>query len=491
MQKITLLLVFLITLALSLVVTVYFDSTKVALNTVPKELYQVYLGGEKIGVIESKTKLEAYIDKQQESIKKKYGVTKVYPPKDLTIQKYISYSDDAVLSEKDVYNLIQSKNPFTIKGYTVRIKGTETKTINVLNMDIFNDAVTNTIEAFITKDKYEAFINKTQAPIKTTGTIIEDVYINPLDKTYQEAYISTDEEIFTSENQLTRYLLFGTLADQQKYVVQTGDTIDQIAYDHKLGTDEFLIVNPEFSNSNSLLVPGQEVSVGLISPIFSVIVEEHIVADQEVDYPTTIENDPTAAAGTKVTKQAGVKGVERFTQKLQMTNGVITGVQIDRSLTQVITAPITEIIVRGTKSTSGGTYIIPKSDGKWGWPTNTPYVITSPFGWRWGKNHDGIDISGTGYGSPIYAAKDGVVVTAETHYSYGLYVIVQHEDNMYTLYAHMSKCYVKVGQTVARGKIIGAMGNSGNSTGTHLHFGATIGFPNKGGTYFNPLKLFQ
>ena len=105
--------------------------------------------------------------------------------------------------------------------------------------------------------------------------------------------------------------------------------------------------------------------------------------------------------------------------------------------------------------------------------------------------HAALDISGTGHGSPIYAAKDGVVVTSASHYSLGKYVVIMHANNYYTLYAHLAAHRVSEGQTVSRGQIIGTMGSTGNSTGTHLHFSVSAGMPYEGGSFFNPWTLYR
>ena len=109
--------------------------------------------------------------------------------------------------------------------------------------------------------------------------------------------------------------------------------------------------------------------------------------------------------------------------------------------------------------------------------------------------HTAIDISGTGRGSPIYSASDGVVVRAETgtgsFWSLGKVVIIKHANNYYTEYAHMDSINVKVGQTVSKGTKIGTMGDTGRSTGVHLHFAVSVGEPYKGGQFFDPLKLYK
>lgn len=106
------------------------------------------------------------------------------------------------------------------------------------------------------------------------------------------------------------------------------------------------------------------------------------------------------------------------------------------------------------------------------WPAQG--VITSHYGWRWGRMHSGIDIAGP-IGTPIVAAADGVVITSEWHSGgYGNLVEIEHPDGSITLYAHNSENRVYVGQVVKKGQLIALMGSTGYSTGPHLHFEVII-----------------
>ena len=89
---------------------------------VPKEVYRVYIEGKSLGLIKSKNALEKYIDKEQKSIKEKYGVKKVYAPDELDIEKELTY-DEKIYSTKQIYEKIKDISPFTIDGYTMKIKG--------------------------------------------------------------------------------------------------------------------------------------------------------------------------------------------------------------------------------------------------------------------------------------------------------------------------------------------------------------------------------
>lgn len=97
------------------------------------------------------------------------------------------------------------------------------------------------------------------------------------------------------------------------------------------------------------------------------------------------------------------------------------------------------------------------------------YTISSVFGNRNGEFHRGLDMAAA-QGERIYAVKSGRVIKAEFHTSWGNYVAIQHEDGTTALYAHQQQSIVKVGNTVSQSQIIGYVGNTGNSTGSHLHF---------------------
>jgi murein DD-endopeptidase MepM/ murein hydrolase activator NlpD len=100
------------------------------------------------------------------------------------------------------------------------------------------------------------------------------------------------------------------------------------------------------------------------------------------------------------------------------------------------------------------------------WPVNGP--ITSGFGWRWGRMHEGIDI-GAPCGTPIHAAASGTVIYSGWADGYGNFVVIDHGNGLATAYGHQSAIYVS-GGAVSQGQAIGAVGSTGHSTGCHLHF---------------------
>ena len=122
--------------------------------------------------------------------------------------------------------------------------------------------------------------------------------------------------------------------------------------------------------------------------------------------------------------------------------------------------------------------VVPGSEG-FIWPVSTSRMISSPIGSRvapggfGSTNHKGVDICNVGYTSSVYATKSGrVLLTNSSGWGggYGNYVVIDHGGGLTTLYAHMSVVKVSLGDTVSQGTVIGVTGNTGASTGPHLHY---------------------
>ena len=493
------------------IASIFLLGFKLTSNKNPVELYNVYLEGEKIGTVKSKDDFETYINKQEETLKEKYKVSKIYTPKGVEIKKIVTYNQKYDSNEK-IYNLLVKEQNFTLKGTIINIEKEDSsedeepkkieKTINVTSKDIFDEAIVNIVKAFIDEKEYNAFMEGTQSPIVDTGSLVESIYLKE-NVTYKEGYISTDEVIFTDVGELTKYLMYGSTEEQNTYIVKEGDTIESIANANKLNTKEFLIANPEFTSVNNLLYESQKVNVGLINPIISVVVEKHAVAEEVSKYPTEIKYDSELVIGYSYTEREGENGLDKVTRKYQYINGQVADVALVSSVE--IKPAVSQIVVKGER------YVPNVADlSYWAWPTSTPYTITTGYEYRWGSFHAAIDIY-VGWGSPIYAANNGTVVAignncvrgdTRCNGGRGNYVIINHNiSGYYTQYMHLAAVYVKPGQVVSRGQRIAAMGNTGSVVptppygsssyaGTHLDFGVWIGMPYQGGTTRNPFSLY-
>ena len=476
---------------------------------IPITGYRVYLEGKTIGFIESKDELNEYINKQQEKLKEKYHVEQIYVPNNIDIVKELTYENN-ISSVESIYNMINTISPFTIKGYEItidRTNSTEYKNddnnndnkpkiikFNVLNKEIFSKSIEDVVLSFVDKEQYEAFMaNEVKSLESSVGEIIENIYVED-DIKIKETNIPTNELIFMDSDSLTRYLIFGSDTTEKIYTVKDGDSIEKIADNNKMSINELIIANNDLKSASTLLYIGQKLSVGEVDPLVTTIVEKHVVEDQVVKYKTVTQYDNSMYQGQQKVKQAGSNGTTRVTQKVKMMNGEIINAYIVSS--EELVPAVNRIVVKGGKQNVRG-------DGEWLWPTNFPYSISSRFGYRWGRLHRGVDIIGPGRGSPIYAARAGVVTAISHDSSSGFFVTIKHENGYYTRYAHLQNTkgndslsgtnsatkYISVGQYVAAHQVIAEMGSSGGSTGVHLHFEIWNGPPYQA-ECFNPLLFY-
>lgn len=468
----------------------------------PLDVYEVYLDGHSIGFISSKDEFLNLVDRKQNEIKAKFKVDKVYPPEGLQIQKITTYNEN-IKTPEEIYNIIENTNPFTIDGYIVTIKyQDESKApvvIHTLKKEYFEDAVYATISAFIGSESLEKYKTKTQEEITDEGTIITSIYWDE-EITIKKGMLNIDSYIFNDEKSLSQFLLFGTTENPKTYQVKTGESISDVVDKNEMTVEEFLIINPTIPSENVLLNVGQVVNVNYINPLITVVYESEVVEIITTKFNTEYQTDKTLYVGESKVIQEGVNGLSRATERIQYKNGSIEHLIITKS--EEIQPTVNKIIAKGSISTGGGSYTYINSGNEdWWWPTASPSKIWSPFSKYRAltkKAHNGVDIVvfGAGMGSPIYSSTDGVVIETYSGCSnvgylgsscgqqWGNHIKVNY--NGYTVvYAHLLKnLKVNLGDTVTRGQVIGYMGSSGSSTGTHLHFG----IQNPAGEYFNPCQ---
>ncbi len=219
------------------------------------------------------------------------------------------------------------------------------------------------------------------------------------------------------------------LIDQVKvHKVRSGETLWDIAHKHDLNIDSLIGAN-NISNMNSIK-PGQEFK---ILPVKGIIYRV----------------SPGESLGS-IARKFNLKA-----ETIMQDNNIedASSLKIDQKL-----------ILRGAKPEFS---YQDRLDQKFMYPINTR--ITSYYGPRWGRIHEGLDFAAP-MGSPIRAVSSGRVVYSGWASGYGYVVIVEHQRGLRTLYAHNSKLLVSVGESVGKGEVISRSGNTGNSTGPHLHF---------------------
>lgn len=185
---------------------------------------------------------------------------------------------------------------------------------------------------------------------------------------------------------------------------------------------------------------------------------------QTVAYETIVTESEDYPAGYSVVVQEGSDGTSIMEEIVTTVDGVETSRVV---LTEtVLVEAVAEEVIEGT-----GEFYLSEDFLFLTLPMEDCW-ISSVYGSRWGSFHSGLDLcvyNGT-EGEDVLACFDGVVITAEYHSDYGNYIIIDHGNGYTSLYAHLSSDCVSVGDEVVAGDVIGYAGNTGYSTGAHLHF---------------------
>lgn len=443
----------------------------------------------------------------------------IYEPLGINIKKITTYKNDNYLDEEEVYSKIIERKPCTIEGYQFKIKKSKTVVLTdtvllgaianndykkvssnitediivyVTNPKVFNDAIEEITNVFVGSDNYKAYKNSTQEEINDVGSKIENVYLRE-DITIRETNISTKEQIFNDSSLLASYLIYGDKIETKTIYASSEQSIISLAYENGITIEEFFLSNPSFTSINNIFYDNQPITITKLNPKISLVVDEIQVEEKNIDFKVVEKYDDEMIKGEKKVEQEGVKGLMKVNQKVQKVNGSMNYVQLISK--ETIKDAQDEIVLVGTKE-------IPNvgSTTSWGWPTNSGYTLTSYFGWRSypfnpsaREFHAGLDIAGTGYGSPVYASNNGTIVKMQSdRWNYGTHIILDHNNGYWTTYGHMSGFAkgLKLGDTVSRGQIIGYVGSSGAATGPHLHFEIRVG-ENRYANVVDPLPYLR
>jgi len=258
-------------------------------------------------------------------------------------------------------------------------------------------------------------------------------------------------------------LLTSTHKITSTYVAQKDDSPLLICLKYNMSIDEFQKLNPNLGDS---IEEGKIINVTESESYLPVQYVREIEMLSFLDYDTIEVETSSLNLGTTEILVKGEKGERRSSVEVTYIDGVERARKIMAS--EITKQPVTEQIGIGTYTARpASTATMLYGTGEFGWPVDGGY-ISDPF--LSDRNHKGLDIAADG-GTDIYAAADGVVVSAGWNPGgYGYFVLIDHLNGYQTVYAHCSSLYASEGQTVSRGQLIAAVGTTGNSTGNHCHF---------------------
>ena len=251
------------------------------------------------------------------------------------------------------------------------------------------------------------------------------------------------------------------------HVVEEGESFWMIAHNNDLSVDELQKLNADTVPEK--LQIGQEIVLTKQEPLVSVIVTKEVTVEETIAHSTEYKDTSSLLKGENKVVTKGSDGKKSVTYEVKEANGSTLEKNVVKEV--VISEPVTEVVNRGTgsiKISSRSAYNSGGGSGTLAWPLSSN-KITSPYGTRSRGFHSGIDLAAK-TGTSVYAAAGGTVELASWYYGYGNCIVINHGNGVKTRYAHLSAYKVSVGTTVSRGQLIALSGNTGNSTGPHLHF---------------------
>ncbi len=367
--------------------------------------------------------------------------------------------------------------------YTAQLVMDPTRELNALTATVHDNAEEE-------KEDYPAFLHagidgyfedmfSTMEPASQKQSF-KDIEYGLTDLTFGDSVEIVESYLMPNQIMSTEAAVKQVTTVQDKnaiYEVQSGDTLSQIAEKTNVPMDKIISLNDAIDSETATIRAGQEITITMPEPPLSVEWEEQKYYEEDYDADIIYIDNDSWYTTEEVTRQEPSAGHRKVAAVISYRNDKETGREIIKE--EVTMEAVPKIVEKGTKIPP--TYIKPISGGR----------LSSGFGGRKAPTrgastyHKGVDWS-VPKGTTVVASSGGAVTKAGWGSGYGYVIYIQHPDGRETRYGHLSKVLVSAGQTVKQGQKIALSGNTGRSTGPHLHFEIRIN-----GTAVNPLKYLN
>ncbi len=423
--------------------------------------YAVVIDGKTMGQISSATALNQAMAAAKEKAQQESGmeITSSYN----TVETKINHSLFASkMDNQELAVLLDEKVEWLAPGATLSVNNGEYQ---------FAVATEEEGQKVLDQLKKDATANLGDAVVKSVD--------------FQEEVSLEAGNVKVSEIQSSSKILDEIKAGKEEvktHVVEEGESFWMIANNNDLSVDELQKLNSDIVPEK--LQIGQEISLTKLEPLVSVVVTKEVTVEETIAHSTEYKDTSKLLKGESKVVTKGSDGKKKVTYEVKEANGSTLEKEVVKEV--VVAEPVTEVVNKGTgsiqiSSRSASSYS--GGNGTLSWPLSNN-KITSPYGTRSRGFHSGIDLVAK-TGTPVYASAGGKVVLSSWYYGYGNCIVVDHGNGLKTRYAHLSGFNVKVGDKVSRGQQIGRSGNTGNSTGPHLHFEVIVN-----GSTKNPVNYF-
>ena len=417
------------------------------------------VNGQKIGLVASVDQGQQLVD----SILTKRGqsIGKAAKTHDRLEYEPVRIKKVALLEGMSTDSELQKVLTSYIEGVALEINGAQ---VAILPSQGDVQTLLKTYQAVYTKPSEDNKVTSVEfsEPIATKPVEVHPDQIKPLDqalKQLKEGKTSTTE-----------------------YTAQANDSWWLIARENDMLTQEVLAANPRMTE-DSKIKAGQKINIASVTPYLTVMSKGTLTSTETIPYDVVTTTDTKLDFGDTVVKEQGSDGSKVVTYSYLQKNGETVSQQVVEE--KVSKQPVTQVVSEGPTLTAVSMSVSrgSKSSKMFAWPLRGP--INSPYGSRWGKLHNGLDIGG-GTGSSYSAAASGTVTAAGWGGGYGNMIVIDHGNGVSTRYGHSSKLLVSVGDRVEQGETIGLVGSTGHSTGPHLHFEVMIN-----GSTVNPANYLR
>jgi len=406
------------------------------INEIRTRGYIVYYGDKQVGIVREKEAVSNILEEIKNKLSTMYHC-------DVVLSEELKFEethakDDLITSMDEINKNIRSQLDFTVSGYALVVNNEE-------------------IGYSKSKEELEELLNELKEPYEKTENentkILEVSFLEDVKIAEKNIPLNKLNDI----EELKNYILSGG-EEVKTHVVEVGESLWTIAKIYDVSVDELIEANSD--KDPEKLQIGDEIKLTIPKSLITVVTVEEVEYTADVDYDVKVEYDKNMYKTESKVKIKGEKGQNKYLAKVTKHNGTTVDKEILKE--EVIKKPVNQLVVKGTKelpkTAATGIFLVP-----------TRGRLTSRYGMRSGRMHYGLDIAAS-VGTPIKAADGGKVVYAGWKGSYGYMVEINHGNGYVTRYAHCSSINVKVGQRVYKGQVIAKVGNTGRSTGPHLHF---------------------
>ena len=415
--------------------------------------YEYSYGDKKLGYVKNKDDVLQITAMVQEALTQEKDMTVALDAReDISFKRVFTGNKDIVIDSQDgVLQRLSYLGDINVKAFGMYVDGQKVGAVKD------KETAAGVLQAI--QDRYA---NHDEGTVINEALIVENVE-------FRES--NTPMNDVMSQEALVEKLCTDT-EKETVHTVEDGETLDSIAENHNLTKEQIIRDNNNLTDEQ--LKVGSTIILKQVGPLLTVRITETRSYEEKTAYKTIKKADKEMYEGETEVSKKGKKGKSLVVDKTVSINGEV--VETQNLKNEVEKEPVDKVVLVGTKerppTTGTGTFIWPANEGT--------FTVTSEFKWRWGRQHQGIDM-GCRTGNDVLASDGGTVIHAGWQGGYGNLVIIDHENGIQTYYAHNSAILVNRGDKVFQGQHIAEAGNTGNSFGSHIHFGVK-----DNGTFRNP-----